>query len=95
MQSKFEQIYDMHYDCVYRYIFVSVKNKCNTEDIITTVFTKVFENKDKITDVERGKSWILRIAHNAIIEFYRKSSRVILSEDSLDKDDGNSLLEVL
>ncbi|MCB2307551.1 sigma-70 family RNA polymerase sigma factor [Clostridium estertheticum] len=85
MHSKFEQLYDMYYDCVYRYIYVSVKNKWNAEDIIATVFTKIFENEDKITEVEASKNWIFRIARNTIIDFYRKNSKVTTSENSLDK----------
>lgn len=84
MQCKFEQLYDMYYDCVYRYIFVSVKNKWNAEDIIATVFIKVLENQDKITDVAESKNWVFRIAHNTIIDFYRKNNRVIPSEILLD-----------
>lgn len=87
MPSKFEQLYDMYYNCVYRYIFVSVKNKWNAEDIIATVFTKIYENKDKITEVEASKNWIFKIAHNTIIDFYRKNSKVIPIESFLDRGD--------
>ena len=80
MKSKFEQIYDTYYDCVYRYIYVSVKDKWKAEDIITTVFTKIFENKDKIIDVETSKNWVFRITNNTIIDFYRKSGKEIPSE---------------
>ena len=85
--KKFEQLYDMYYDCVYRYIFVSVKNKWNAEDIIATVFTKIYENKDKITEVNESKNWVFRIAHNTIIDFYRKNSKVIPIESFLDRGD--------
>ena len=84
MQSKFEELYDMYYDCVYRYIYVSVKNKWNAEDIIATVFAKIFENKDKIIEVEASKKWIFGIAHNTIIDFHRKNSKVISGENFLD-----------
>ena len=87
MHCKFEQLYDMYYDCVYRYIFVSVKNKWNAEDIISTVFTKIFENQNKITEVSESKNWVFRIAHNAIIDFYRKNNRVIPSETFLEISD--------
>jgi len=87
MPSKFEQLYDKYYDCVYRYIFVSVKNKWNAEDIIATVFTKIYENNDKITDVEASKNWIFRIAHNTIIDFYRKNSKIIPIENFFDRGD--------
>jgi RNA polymerase sigma-70 factor (ECF subfamily) len=87
MSDKFEQLYDMYYDGVYRYIFVSVKNKWNAEDIISTVFTKIYENRDKIMDVGESKNWVFRIAHNAIIDFYRKNSKVIPIENFLDRGD--------
>jgi RNA polymerase sigma-70 factor (ECF subfamily) len=83
MQSKFEQLYDMYYDCVYKYIFVSVKNKLNTEDIMATVFTRIFEVQDKITEVKLAKSWIFRIAQDCIIDFYIKNNEVIPNENFL------------
>jgi RNA polymerase sigma-70 factor (ECF subfamily) len=85
--KKFEQLYDMYYDCVYRYIFVSVKNKWNAEDIIATVFTKIYEHKDKIAEVNESKNWVFKIAHNTIIDFYRKNSKVIPIENFLDRGD--------
>lgn len=71
MQSKFEQIYDKYYDYVYRYIFVSVKDKGNTEYIIEIVFTKIYKNKDKISKIESNQDWILSIVQNEIKDFYR------------------------
>lgn len=84
MKSKFEKLYDSYYNSVYRYIYVCVKDKWNTEDIIATVFVKIYENRDKIQDVENSKNWVFRIAHNAIIDFYRKNGRVIPIEDFID-----------
>lgn len=91
MKSKFERLYDSYYDGVYRYIFMCVKDKWNTEDIIATVFMKIYENRDKIQDVESSKNWVFRIAHNTIIDFYRKNGKVILIDDfieSASEEDG-------
>lgn len=85
MQSKFERLYDTYYDSVYRYIFVSVKDKYNAEDIISTVFTKIYEHQDQIEEIESSKNWVFRIAHNAIIDFYRKNSKIIPIENFLDR----------
>lgn len=84
MESKFEKLYDAYYDSVYRYIYICVKNKWNTEDIISTVFYKIFENQDKILDVENSKNWVFRIAHNTIIDFYRKNGKVIPLDDYME-----------
>lgn len=84
MKTKFEKLYDAYYDSLYRYIYVCVKNKWNAEDIISTVFTKIYENKEKIQDVETSKNWVFKIAHNAIIDFYRKNGRVIPIDEFID-----------
>jgi len=84
MKSKFGQLYDMYYDCVYRYIFVSVRNKLNAEDITATVFTKIYENKDKITEVAASKNWIFSIAQSTIMDFYKTSEKIIPSENFID-----------
>ncbi|MGH4138595.1 hypothetical protein [Clostridium sp.] len=85
MESKFEQLYDIYYDSVYRYIFVIVKSKRNTEDIITTVFIEIFKNKDKIIEVALSEDWIFSLAHDSIMDFYRKSSKVTANKTFLDK----------
>jgi RNA polymerase sigma-70 factor, ECF subfamily len=84
-EKLFEQLYDTYYNGVYKYIYVSVKDKWNTEDIISTVFIKIYNNREKIVDVEGSKNWVFRIAHNCIIDFYRKNSKVIPIEDFFDR----------
>jgi RNA polymerase sigma-70 factor, ECF subfamily len=84
MENKFEKLYDSYYNSVYRYIYVCVKDKWNTEDIISTVFFKIYENRDKIEDVEGSKNWVFRIAHNTIIDFYRKNGKVILIDEYME-----------
>lgn len=87
MVDKFEALYDTFYDSVYRYIYANVRNKWDTEDIISTVFTNIYKNKDKIVDIDKSKSWVFTIAHNCIIDFYRKNghvSNVISIEDLID-----------
>lgn len=73
----FELLYDRYYEGLYRYIYSIVRDKWNTEDIISTVFTKLYINRDKIQDVECSKNWVYKIAHNTIMDYYRKNSKVI------------------
>ena len=81
----FEKLYDTYYSGVYRYIFAAVKDKWNAEDIISNVFTNIYKHKDKIITVEESKNWVFKIAHNAIIDFYRKNSKIIPIEEFLDR----------
>lgn len=84
-EAKFEQIYDTYYDSVYKYIYVCVKDKWNAEDIISTVFVKVYENVDKLGDVSEVRNWIFRVAHNAVIDFRRKNGKVIPIDTFMDE----------
>lgn len=77
----FEQLYNEYYDSVYRYIFKVVKNKFNAEDIISNVFINIYRHRNKIMDIEKSKSWVFKIAHNSIIDFYRKNAKVIPVEE--------------
>lgn len=96
MKGKFEKLYDTYYNSLYRYIYVCVKDKWNAEDIISTVFMKIYENREKIQDVETSRNWVFKIAHNAIIDFYRKNGRVIPIDDFIDAaSDDDSYEDVL
>jgi RNA polymerase sigma-70 factor (ECF subfamily) len=72
----FEEVYKAYYSSVYRYIFVAVKNSWITEDILAEVFMKIYKHREEIINVEVSNRWIFRIAHNALIDFYRKNNRV-------------------
>lgn len=77
----FEELYKTYYNSVFRYIFVAVKNTWIAEDIIAEVFMKIYKHKEEIISVEASNRWIFRIAHNTLIDFYRKNSRVELVEE--------------
>lgn len=73
----FTRLYDRYYEGIYSYIFANVKDKWDTEDIVSVVFTKLYINREKIVYIEYSKSWIYRIAHNSIIDYYRSNKKVI------------------
>lgn len=93
MKSKFEKLYDTYYDCIYRYIYASVKDKWNAEDIIATVFMKIYDARSQIGDIECSKNWVFKIAHNAIIDFYRKNSKVICVDKFFEQGEEDAALE--
>ena len=55
-----------------------VKDYDNTNDIFQEVFIKVIKSLKKDTYNHEGKllSWILRIAHNQVIDYFRKNSKM-------------------
>ena len=58
---------------IYNYILLVVKNSVIADDIFQEVYIKVSQSLKKGKYADNGKfiSWVLRIAHNQIIDHYR------------------------
>jgi len=63
---------------VYTYIFLTVKNQHLAEDLFQDTFIKVIRSlkEGKYSDNGRFLSWIMRIAHNLVIDHYRKEKQL-------------------
>jgi RNA polymerase sigma factor (sigma-70 family) len=72
---------------VYTYILLIVKNQHLAEDLFQDTFIKVIKSLLDGKYKENGKflSWVIRIAHNLIIDHYRKTKQLstISKEDYL------------
>ena len=74
----FDQLLERYKQRVFSYIFQMVRDHDNTNDIFQEVFIKVIKSLKKDTYNHEGKllSWILRIAHNQVIDYFRKNSKM-------------------
>lgn len=77
-KSALETLITRHKDRVYTYIFFIVKNEKLAEDIFQDTFIKVIKSLRKGKYNEQGVfvSWVIRIAHNLTIDFFRKNKRM-------------------
>jgi RNA polymerase sigma-70 factor (ECF subfamily) len=68
----FGDLYDFFIDPIYRYVFFKVK-KDDALDLTENVFLKVWENigSYRLTSGSSFSSWVYRIAHNAVVDYYR------------------------
>lgn len=80
-KDAFSKIYDFFADSIYRYVFFRV-NKEDADDLIEQVFLRVWENigKYKKTKESKFSSWVFRIAHNLVIDYYRNNKIKDVSE---------------
>lgn len=81
----FGEIYDRFVVPIYRYIYYRVA-KSEAEDLTETVFLRAWEKRHSYRK-QKGNSfnsWIFRIAHNAVVDFYRANSKVEIVELSED-----------
>jgi RNA polymerase sigma-70 factor (ECF subfamily) len=83
-QAAIEILIARHKKRVFTYILLIVKNHHLAEDIFQDTFIKVIRSLKTGKYTENGKfiSWVLRIAHNLIIDHFRKEK--LLSTTSND-----------
>ena len=70
--SEFEALYRSHFQKVYNYVYYRLLDPVQTEDVTSTVFVKAAANFDRFDPSKASFStWIMRIAHNALVDHYR------------------------
>lgn len=76
--KSFEELLNRHKSRVYAFIMSKVKNRDLTEDIFQDTFIKVINSLQKGKYNEEGKflPWMMRIAHNLVIDHFRKESKM-------------------
>jgi RNA polymerase sigma-70 factor (ECF subfamily) len=79
-----EKLVHRHKNRVYAYILMIVKDKELAEDLFQDTFIKVINTIRSGQYKEEGKfiQWVMRIAHNLIIDHFRKSKRIPLVENT-------------
>ena len=83
-QASMEILIRRHKRKVFNYIMLMVKNEQLAEDIFQDTFIKVINSllEGKYKDHGRFISWVIRIAHNLVIDHFRKEKQMsLLSND--------------
>jgi len=92
-QMAIELLIRRHRKRVFGYILLLVKNHTIAEDIFQDTFIKVIKSlqENKYTDNGRFVSWVMRIAHNLIIDHFRREKQLkTYSNDQSEIDVFNS-----
>lgn len=91
-EQAFEALLMRHKDKIYRFIYMKVRDTALAQDIFQDTFIKVVNTLKAGNYNEEGKflPWAMRIAHNLVIDFFRKNNKVrMISESSSQRDDFN------
>lgn len=89
-----EILISRHKNKVFSYIILVVKNRELAEDIFQDAFVKVVRSLNSGTYKEEGRfvPWVMRIAHNLIIDHYRKEKHMkMISNDESETGIFNSI----
>ncbi|HLO91516.1 MAG: RNA polymerase sigma factor [Chloroflexota bacterium] len=82
-----EQLIHRHKSKVFSYIHLVIKDKQTADDIFQDTFIKVIFTLKSGTYKEEGKfiQWVMRIAHNLVIDYFRKAKRIPVVENQNDE----------
>ncbi len=88
-ESSIEVLIRRHQKRVYSYILLLVKKQDVAEDIFQETFIKVIKSlkEGRYVDTNRFSSWVMRIAHNLIIDHFRREKQAkMVSKDAYEVD---------
>ena len=91
-EKAFEALLMRHKDRIYRFINMKVRDGALAQDIFQDAFIKIVNTLKAGNYNEEGKflPWAMRIAHNLVIDHFRKNNKVkLVSESSSQRDDFN------
>lgn len=87
-QQALETLVKRHQTKVFTYILLTIKDRHLAEDVFQDTFIKVINTLKSGSYNEEGKflSWVIRIAHNLIIDAFRRNKRMPYVENNYEKD---------
>lgn len=82
--ASFERLLNRYKNRVYGFVYSKVNNASLADDIFQDTFIKVVKTLQAGNYKEQGRflSWVLRIAHNLVVDHYRKTNRMPTYESS-------------
>ena len=79
----FTRLYDGYVERIYRYVYFRVSDDTATEDLVSQVFLKAWQNLDRY---KIGGSpfvaWLYTIARNQVIDHYRSKREMVSLEEA-------------
>ena len=77
-ENSLSVLIDRHQSRIYGFIFSKIQDRDAAEDIFQDTFIKVIQTLKRGLYNEQGKflPWVMRIAHNLVIDHFRKNNRM-------------------
>ncbi len=87
-KDKFEEIYNLESDSIFRFCLVRVSNREQALDLTQEVFLRLWQTLSSGKHIDNNKAFLFTVARRLIIDWYRKKKSLSL-EVFLNKDEDN------
>lgn len=68
----FKKLYQEHLENIFNYIYLFTHCKYETEEIVQELFIKIWENRDRLKEVQSFKGYLFKAARNKVLDEVRK-----------------------
>ena len=87
--SAFETLYQRHKGGVFRYFLRSLSNSGVADELAQDVWTALIRARDTYRAEAKFTTWLYRLAHNRLIDHYRRANLVVFTalDGESDEDD--------
>ena len=98
MEEKFEEIFDLYKDDIYRLAYSYTLNKSDAEDIVQITFARLYKNK-KLINKEYLKKWLIKVTVNESKNYLKsnwlkKVFKIEIKDNDFRYEDKNDNLEI-
>lgn len=69
----FQQIYEQYAGELYRYIYLFIRSKEDTEDLLQNVFTNIWLKNNALSDITSLRSYLFRASRNQVFNYLRNT----------------------
>jgi RNA polymerase sigma-70 factor (ECF subfamily) len=83
----FGELYNLYFERIYRYIRLKVGNPADAEDVTAVVFLSAWRGIERFSPKHEASfsGWLFRLAHNALIDRYRRIRPTVSLDEALDE----------
>ncbi|KEO84659.1 RNA polymerase sigma factor [Tumebacillus flagellatus] len=92
-EQAFYEIYNAYYQDVYRYVFHTVKQRADVEDLVQEIFLQAYRSFMKFRGESGYRTWLFSIAHNHLNSMWRKLFRRKQIHEQYERDVRSELTE--
>jgi RNA polymerase sigma factor (sigma-70 family) len=86
LEQEFEQLFHDHYPMVYRTAYSVTGSREDAEDVVQTIFLRLYRRGDLSAVKENPKAYLYRAAVNTAVSVVRKRRKHILTDDPAELD---------
>ncbi len=85
--NAFKVLYERYFEVAYFYVLSHVNDRLDAEDIVEELFLNIWEKRESIVIKKSFKYYLLKSAHNRVINYFKSSKTKIQKEfETLDEE---------